>query len=287
MKAPDFSYAKPGSLNEVFDLLDRHGDGARVLAGGQSLLASLNLRLSEPELLIDITGIPGLSGIAVSGLTLRIGALTTHRQIETSAEIARRLPLLAQAVGNVAHAAIRNLGTFGGSIALADPAAKYPACAVALDATFVLARRGAERRVKAREFFRGLYETALQPGELLTAGEFPAGRGGLPLGVPRTRAAARRLRHRRAGGARAPCRRPHQRRAPRLPRRRRDAGAAGRTAAALEGRQPDAQTIAAAQATLTKELSCRPICIPRTRPSCSSRASCWPRASRARRVNTD
>ncbi len=178
MKAPEFSYIKPGSLGEVFDLLERHGDRARVLAGGQSLLASLNLRLSEPELLIDITGIPGLAGIAVSGQTLRIGALTTHRQIETSAEIARHLPLLAQAVGNVAHAAIRNLGTFGGSIALADPAAEYPACAVALGATFVLARRGAERRVKAREFFRGLYETALQPGELLTAGEFPLAAAG-------------------------------------------------------------------------------------------------------------
>ena len=177
MKAPEFSYVKPGFLGEVFDLLDRHGDRARVLAGGQSLLASLNLRLSEPELLVDITGVPGLSGIAVSGQTVRIGALTTHRQIETSAEIARHLPLLAQAVRNVAHVAIRNVGTFGGSIALADPAAEYPACAIALGATFVLAARAGERRVKAREFFRGLYETALRPGELVTAGEFPlAGR---------------------------------------------------------------------------------------------------------------
>ena len=178
MKAPSFSYIKPGSLDEVFDLLERHGDGARVLAGGQSLLASLNLRLSEPELLVDITGVPGLGGIAVSGQTLRIGALTTHRQIEHSPEIARHLPLLAQAVRNVAHAAIRNAGTFGGSIALADPLAEYPACAVALGATFVLARHGAERRVAAREFFRGLYATALQPGELVTAGEFPLAAAG-------------------------------------------------------------------------------------------------------------
>ena len=254
MKAPEFSYIKPGSLGEVFDLLERHGDRARVLAGGQSLLASLNLRLSEPELLIDITGITGLSGIAVSGQTLRIGALTTHRQIETSAEIARHLPLLAQAVGNVAHAAIRNLGTFGGSIALADPAAEYPACAVALDATFVLARRGVERRVKAHEFFRGLYETALQPGELLTAGEFP-------LSAPDYRSVFLELARRHgdyaivglAAHARLAGSRISDARLAFL-----GAGStpvlAMRAAAALEGRQPDAQTIAAAQATLAEEL---------------------------------
>jgi len=254
VKAPDFAYAKPGSLNEVFDLLDRHGDGARVLAGGQSLLASLNLRLSEPELLIDITGIPGLAGIAVSGQTLRIGALTTHRQIETSTEIARHLPLLAQAVGNVAHAAIRNLGTFGGSIALADPAAEYPACAVALDATFVLARRGAERRVKAREFFRGLYETALQPGELLTAGEFP-------LPAPDYRSVFLEL-ARRHGDYAIVGLAAHARLAGgRISDARLAFLGAGstpvlalRAAAALEGRQPDAQTIAAAQAALAEEL---------------------------------
>jgi carbon-monoxide dehydrogenase medium subunit len=254
VKAPDFAYAKPGSLDEVFDLLDRHGDGARVLAGGQSLLASLNLRLSEPELLVDITGIQGLAGIAVSGRTLRIGALTTHRQIETSAEIARHLPLLAQAVGNVAHAAIRNLGTFGGSIALADPAAEYPACAVALDATFVLARRGAERRVKAREFFRGLYETALQPGELLTAGEFP-------LAAADYRSAFLEL-ARRHGDYAIVGLAAHARLAGgRISDARLAFLGAGstpvlalRAAAALEGRQPDAQTIAAAQATLADEL---------------------------------
>ena len=254
MKAPDFAYAKPDSLNEVFDLLDRHGDGARVLAGGQSLLASLNLRLSEPELLIDITAVPGLAGIAVSGQTLRIGALTTHRQIETSAEIARHLPLLAQAVGNVAHAAIRNLGTFGGSIALADPAAEYPTCAVALDATFVLARRGAERRVKAREFFRGLYETALQPGELLTAGEFP-------LAAPDYRSVFLEL-ARRHGDYAIVGLAAHARLAGgRISDARLAFLGAGstpvlalRAAAALEGRQPDAQTIAAAQATLADEL---------------------------------
>lgn len=178
MKAPSFAYAKPATLPQVFDLLEHHGDGAKILAGGQSLLASLNLRLSSPELLIDITGLPGLNGIRIADGKVRIGALTTHRQIEQSSEIAEHLPLLAQAVRHVAHVAIRNVGTIGGSFALADPAAEYPACAVALDATVVLAGRQGERRVKAREFFRGLYETALAPDEVLAAVEFEAIRSG-------------------------------------------------------------------------------------------------------------
>ena len=254
MKAADFSYAKPGSLGEVFDLLERHGDGARVLAGGQSLLASLNLRLSEPQLLVDITGVPGLSGIALSGQTLRIGALTTHRQIEDSAEIARHLPLLAQAVRNVAHVAIRNVGTFGGSIALADPAAEYPACAIALGATFVLAGRRGERRVKAREFFRGLYETALQPGELVTAGDFllpGAGYRSVFLELARRHgdyAIVGLAAHARLGGGRISDARLAFLGAGSTP------VLAERAAAALEGRQLDAQAIAAAQATLAEEL---------------------------------
>lgn len=254
MKAPPFSYAKPGTLDEVFDLLDRHGEGARVLAGGQSLIASLNLRLSEPELLIDITAIPGLGGITVSGQTLRIGALATHRQIETSAEIAEHLPLLAQAVRNVAHIAIRNVGTFGGSVAHADPAAEYPACAVALGATFVLAKRGSERRVKAREFFRGLYETALQPGELVTAGEFPLPRAGyrsvfLELARRHGDYAIVGL----AAHARIDAGKISDARLAFL-----GAGStpvlAERAAAALEGRVPNAQAVAAAQDALSKEL---------------------------------
>ena len=174
MKAPSFAYAKPGALAEVFDLLERHGDEAKILAGGQSLLASLNLRLSSPGVLVDITGLDGLAGIRLDGGKLRVGALTTHRQIERSPDVAKHLPLLAQAVRHVAHVAIRNVGTIGGSIALADPAAEYPACAVALDATVVLAGRSGERRVMARDFFRGLYETALAPGEIVSAIEFEA-----------------------------------------------------------------------------------------------------------------
>lgn len=174
MKAPAFAYAKPATLPQVFDLLERHGDGARILAGGQSLLPSLNLRLSSPEVLVDITGLEGLAGIRLEGAKVSIGALTTHRQIEHSAVVAKHLPLLAQAVQHVAHVAIRNVGTIGGSLALADPAAEYPACAVALDATVVIAGRSGERRVKAVDFFRGLYETALAPGEIVAAIEFEA-----------------------------------------------------------------------------------------------------------------
>lgn len=172
MKAPSFAYAKPSTLAEVYDLLERHGNEAKLLAGGQSLIATLNLRLSSPELLIDITGLPGLSGIKADKGVLRIGALTTHSEVEHSPVIAEHLPLLAQAVPHIAHAAIRNAGTFGGSVALADPASEYPACCLALDAQLVIAGRKGERRVAARDFFKGLYDTDLKPGEVLVAGEF-------------------------------------------------------------------------------------------------------------------
>ena len=168
MKAPPFAYARARSLAEVFDLLARHGDGAKLLAGGQSLIATLNMRLSAPQLLIDISRLTELSGIQVRDGTVRIGALTTHAEIERSPEIRTHLPLLAQAAPHIAHAAIRNVGTFGGSIALADPAAEWPACCVALDAQFVIAGKAGTRRVAARDFFKGLYATALRPDEVLT-----------------------------------------------------------------------------------------------------------------------
>ena len=168
MKAPPFAYARARSLAEVFDLLEKHGDGAKLLAGGQSLIATLNMRLSAPQLLIDISRLTELSGIQVLDGTVRIGALTTHAEIERSAEIRKHLPLLAQAAPHIAHAAIRNVGTFGGSIALADPAAEWPACCVALDAQFVIAGNAGSRRVAARDFFKGLYATALRPDEVLT-----------------------------------------------------------------------------------------------------------------------
>ena len=173
MKAPPFSYIKARSLAEVFQLLETHGDGARLLAGGQSLVATLNLRLSSPQILIDITGVPGLSGITVANGKVTISALTTHAQIERSPDIAKHLPLLALAAPHIAHVAIRNAGTIGGSIALADPAAEWPACCLALDAEFVIASKNGNRKVKAREFFKALYTTAIGPAEVLTAIEIP------------------------------------------------------------------------------------------------------------------
>jgi carbon-monoxide dehydrogenase medium subunit len=171
VKAPSFAYAKPQSLAEAFDLAQR--PGAKVLAGGQSLMPTLNMRLSSPELLVDITGLP-LKDISLEQGVVRIGALVTHAQIERSEEIAKHAPLLAEAVKHVAHPAIRNRGTLGGSLALADPAAEYPACMVALDATIVVAGKDGERLVRAEDFFKGLFEVDLRPGELVTAVEFVA-----------------------------------------------------------------------------------------------------------------
>jgi aerobic carbon-monoxide dehydrogenase medium subunit len=173
LKAAPFAYAKPSSVAEALELLERHGDAARVLAGGQSLIPSLAMRLSSPALLVDIGALRELRGIAAKDGRLAIGALVTHTELERSAEVARHVPLLAQAVPHVAHPAIRNRGTLGGSLALADPAAEYPACALALDATLVLRGGKGERRVPARDFFKGLFETDLRRGELLVAAEFP------------------------------------------------------------------------------------------------------------------
>jgi len=176
VKAPAFAYAKPRSLAEALQLLS--SPGAKALAGGQSLIPSLNMRLSSPEMLVDIGGIAELQGIRVDHDVVRIGALTTHAAIERSDDVRKHLPLLAEAVQHVAHAAIRNRGTIGGSLALADPAAEYPACVLALEAVLLVAGPKGTRRVKAEDFFKGLFETALRPGELLTAVEFPvAARG--------------------------------------------------------------------------------------------------------------
>ncbi len=173
MKPSAFAYARPRALEEAFALLEKHGENAKLLAGGQSLLATLNMRLAAPELLIDIGALPGLDGIAQKGKTLVIGARTTHRAIERSDVVAKHAPLLAQAAPHIAHVAIRNAGTLGGSLAMADPAAEWPACCIALQATIVVASKKGERRIAAAEFFKDLYTTALGAGELITAVEFP------------------------------------------------------------------------------------------------------------------
>ena len=173
MKAAAFDYIKASSLEQVFGLLQQHGDDARLLAGGQSLVASLNMRLSEPALVIDITALTALRGITQVGERLRIGALATHTEIESSPLVARHAPLLAQAAPHIAHRAIRNAGTWGGSIAYADPSAEWPACLLALGGMVVAQGPGGERRIAADDFFLDLYTTALQPDEVLVASEVP------------------------------------------------------------------------------------------------------------------
>ena len=174
MKPAPFAYVCATNLDQVFDLLDEHGDDARILAGGQSLMATLNMRLSAPEVLIDINRIDGLSGISVDGDTLRVGALTRHAEVAASADVARHAPLIAKAMPHVAHVAIRNRGTFGGSVAFADPAAELPAVCRAVRARFVLQGRSGTRTVDADDFFLGLFETARAPNEVLVAAEIPS-----------------------------------------------------------------------------------------------------------------
>ncbi len=173
MKARDFRYERARSLSEALDLLHRHGSDARVIAGGQSLVPALNLRMAAPEILIDIGALDELRFIRKvdtdGARHLRIGAMVRHAEIAQSPDIALHAPLLKRAASHVAHAAIRNRGTFGGSIAHADPAAEFPACALALDARMHIACWSGTRVVAAREFFLGLHETAIKPGEILTA----------------------------------------------------------------------------------------------------------------------
>lgn len=254
MKAAAFDYVKAGSIEQVIDLLSRHGDDARVLAGGQTLMATLNMRLSEPALVIDITGLAALRGIERCGEVLRIGALATHSQIERSPLVARHAPLLVEAAPHIAHRAIRNRGTWGGSIAYADPAAEWPACLLALGGTVVAQGPAGERRIAADDFFTGLYTTALRPDEIVVAGEVPVA---APDGWSGMAQLARRhgdyaivglaASARRRGGALS---------SPRLafmgvattPWRAR------RTEALLDGKAPDEATLALAVASLRAEI---------------------------------
>jgi carbon-monoxide dehydrogenase medium subunit len=173
MKASAFAYARATSVANALDLLSTHGEKAKVLSGGQSLLPAMNLRLIAPELVVDIGELAELRGIAVKGNVLTIGALTRHVDLLKSPQIAAHAPLLKRAVAHVAHPAIRNRGTIGGSLAQADPASELPACMLALGATIIARGTSGERRIAAREFFTGIYETVLAPQELLVAVELP------------------------------------------------------------------------------------------------------------------
>jgi carbon-monoxide dehydrogenase medium subunit len=173
MKPAPFAYHRPASLEEAFDALARYGPDARILAGGQSLVPALNMRLAQPAAVVDINRVPGLDGIRLTPEGLVIGALTRQEVVLRSPLVSRHAPLIAQAMPHVAHLALRTRGTFGGSLALGDPAAELPACAVALDAVIRIARRGSVRELPAARFFRGIYTTALEPGEILTAAVIP------------------------------------------------------------------------------------------------------------------
>jgi len=172
LKPAPFAYAKARSVAHAIELLG--ADDARLLAGGQSLIATLNMRLSHPALLIDLNGVGGLDGIVSSNGHLEIGALVRHAQAERSAELARRAPLIALAMPHIGHPAIRHRGTIGGSVAFADPAAELPACVLALDGELAIAGPQGSRAVKADDFFKGLFETALTARDVLTAIRIPA-----------------------------------------------------------------------------------------------------------------
>jgi len=171
MKTPKFSYVRAESVAQVLNLLSEHGDDARILAGGQSLMPTLNMRLSQPDLLIDINRLDALKGISVEDgpqdRMVRIGALARHAEVARAPIVAEHLPLICEAMPHVAHIAVRNRGTFGGSIALADPAAELPACVLALGATMVVESTRGRREIAAAEFFKGMFDTDRMPDELL------------------------------------------------------------------------------------------------------------------------
>lgn len=174
MKPAPFDYVAPDSLDEALELLAARADDAKILAGGQSLVPVLNFRLAQPALLVDVNRIPGLDFVrAEADGGLALGALVRHARLEREPLVAERAPLFAEAVPFVAHPQIRSRGTLGGSLAHADPAAEFPAVALALDARFRLVRRGGERWVDAADFFTGLFSTALAPGELLAEVRLP------------------------------------------------------------------------------------------------------------------
>lgn len=173
MKASAFDYVRASSVREALDHLARHGDSAKIIAGGQSLVPALNLRLLAPEILIDIGRIEELRTVAVENGRMRVGALARHADLMRSPAIAAQAPLLAAALPHVAHPAIRSRGTIGGNLAHADPASELPACMMALGAEVIVDGPSGERRIPASEFFTGIYETALRPGELLVAVEWP------------------------------------------------------------------------------------------------------------------
>jgi aerobic carbon-monoxide dehydrogenase medium subunit len=172
MKPAPFSLLRPKNVDEALSLLRSHGDEAKILAGGQSLVPLMNFRLAQPHNLIDLNGVEGLDQIKFDDQTLTVGAMVRQRDIERSPAIAERLPILREAIEQVAHPAIRNRGTVGGSLVHADPSAELPLLAVALDATFHLRSARASRTIAACDFYHGYLLTDIAPDELLVAIDF-------------------------------------------------------------------------------------------------------------------
>lgn len=173
MKAPRFKYFRPRDLAEALSLLDEYGDEAQVLAGGQSLMPMLNLRVASPEAVIDINRVEELSGIEERADHVRVGALTRYVELQHSPVVSRFVPLLSLAIPLIAHVAVRNRGTIGGSVILSDPAAEMPSCCVTASASMTLASSAGVRKVSAEEFAVDLYETARRPNEVLVEICFP------------------------------------------------------------------------------------------------------------------
>jgi len=163
----DFAYQKPGSLADAVKALGSDAD-AKALAGGMTYIPVLKQRLAKPSTIVDLSGL-GLTGITVSGGTVTIGAMTTHVTVANSAEVQKAIPALAALAGGIGDEAVRHRGTIGGSLANNDPAADYPSAALALGATIKTDRRS----IKADDFFQGMFTTALEQGEVITAVEFP------------------------------------------------------------------------------------------------------------------
>ena len=174
MRPAPFEYFAPRSTDELWSVLDKFGDEAKILAGGQSLVALMNLRFVTPEALVDLKYLPHFSGISRQGSTIRIGATATQRSVETDETIKHQLPIVALATRSIGHPQIRNRGTFGGSLAHADPSSELPAAVIALDCTLVLESKVGERIVRATDFFTGPYTTELQAGEVLKEILFPS-----------------------------------------------------------------------------------------------------------------
>src|SRR5437899_12990629 len=177
MIAQNFEYVVPSSLGEAVNLLEKHTEHAKILAGGHSLIPMMKLRLATPEFLIDISRVPGLSYIKEDSGTIRIGALTTHYTIETSDLIRRRLPALSDAAGLIGDVQVRNKGTIGGSIVHADPAADYPASILAADATIVALGPKGERQIPASKFFVDMLTTAIDRTEIVHELQLPVKSG--------------------------------------------------------------------------------------------------------------